>query len=42
MECNGKCDDETLLIIHKSKHPKKGGIQRTKRKDPCPRKIKTT
>jgi len=22
MKCNGKCDDETLSIIHKSKHPK--------------------
>jgi hypothetical protein len=34
------CDDETLPIINKPKHPKKGRIQGTKWKDPHPRKWK--
>jgi hypothetical protein len=34
-------NDETLPIINKSKHPKKGGIYKEqKRKDPRPRKQK--
>jgi hypothetical protein len=33
-------DDETLLIIYKSKHPKKGGIQRTKMEGPTSKKTK--
>jgi hypothetical protein len=33
-------DDETLPIINKLKHPKRGIVQRTKWKDPCPRKQK--
>jgi hypothetical protein len=37
IKCNGKCDDETLPILDKLKHLE-GGIQRTKKKDACPRK----
>ncbi len=33
-------DNETLPIINKTKHPKKGGIQGTKWKNPCPRRQK--
>ncbi len=36
----GNKDDETGPIINKPKHPKKGGIQGTKWKDPHPRKQK--
>jgi hypothetical protein len=40
--CECKCNlgfiDETLPIIKKPKHPKKGEIQGTKWKDPCPRR----
>jgi hypothetical protein len=30
-------NDEALTIKNQPKHPKKGGIQGTKWKDPCPR-----
>jgi hypothetical protein len=33
-------NDETLPIINKPKHPKKGGMQGTKWKDPCPKRHK--
>jgi hypothetical protein len=36
-----KCVDETLPIIKKPKHPKKGGIQGTKWKDPRLKKQKS-
>jgi hypothetical protein len=38
MKCNGKCDDETLPIIHKSKHPKSGNT-RNKKEGPMSKKI---
>jgi len=34
--------DETLPTINKSKHPKRRGLQRTKRRDPCPRRTTKT
>jgi len=42
MKCNGKCDDETLPIIHKSKYPKKGEYKEQKGKTHVQEDIKTT
>jgi hypothetical protein len=39
---NKRRRNETLPIINKPKHPKKGGIQGTKWQDPCPRRQRTT